>query len=559
MKAGHPERFRGLPEVTRMSDSSSRLAPVPAGELALARAQGETWLAMAAFALVAAFGVAARPLLPIDETRYLAVAWEMRLRGDWIVPHLNGLPYAQKPPLLFWLMNLVWDAAGVTETAARLVGPAFGVAMIWATSRLARRLWPEDPGIGGRAAMVLAGLAGFAVFAGLTMFDTLLGTAVLGGVLSLAGAGHRARGWAGLGLALAAGALAKGPVILIHLLPVAVATPLWLGIRPRAMLRGLGLALGLGLAVVALWLVPAVLLGGPEYRAAVLWTQSAGRVTDSFAHARPWWFFLALLPVLLWPYAWSLPLWRRLARLAPRRDAGLRLTLAWGGSALVLFSLVSGKQAHYLVPTLPAAALVAARAMQDAPVSARAAALLPALLGAACLAAGFGAAPAGLAPLATPRPVFGALGIGWLGLACLAWRLRGTGLTWVGLGLPLLANLAVLPGAAGAIYDPTPIATLVAPSDAAGIAVLGDSYNGEFTFAGRLRHDVATLSPETAAHWLAAVPGRVLVARLDRPRPPGDPAVMLLYRNHPYGLWQSPAPRQRPPAAPETGRPGSGR
>jgi len=43
--------------------------------------------------------------LPIDETRYLAVAWEMRQTGEFLVPHLNGALYSQKPPLLFWLIN----------------------------------------------------------------------------------------------------------------------------------------------------------------------------------------------------------------------------------------------------------------------------------------------------------------------------------------------------------------------------------------------------------------------------------------------------------------------
>ena len=50
------------------------------------------------------FGLA-RPLMPVDETRYAAVAWEMWTRGDFIVPRLDGLPYDHKPPLLFWLTS----------------------------------------------------------------------------------------------------------------------------------------------------------------------------------------------------------------------------------------------------------------------------------------------------------------------------------------------------------------------------------------------------------------------------------------------------------------------
>ena len=42
-----------------------------------------------------------RPLLPVDETRYLTVAWEMWTSGSYIVPHLNGEPFSHKPPLLF--------------------------------------------------------------------------------------------------------------------------------------------------------------------------------------------------------------------------------------------------------------------------------------------------------------------------------------------------------------------------------------------------------------------------------------------------------------------------
>ena len=57
------------------------------------------WIVMVATA------IGFRPLLPVDETRYLAVAWEMWRDGNFLVPHLNGETYSHKPPLLFWLMH----------------------------------------------------------------------------------------------------------------------------------------------------------------------------------------------------------------------------------------------------------------------------------------------------------------------------------------------------------------------------------------------------------------------------------------------------------------------
>ena len=320
-----------------------------------------TALAIAGFLIVAVAGILARPLLPVDETRYLAVAWEMRGGGHWLVPHLNGEIYSHKPPLLFWLINLVWTVTGVSEFSARLVGPAFGAASIAATAALARRLWPDHPGAGGRAALVLAGTLPFTLYAGLTMFDSMLTLATVLGMAVLARPGPRA--WAWLGGALAFGAYAKGPVILIHLVPAALLAPLWTGERRGAAALRLVKALAPGLLLVAVWLVPALVTGGEDYARATLWTQSAGRVAASFAHERAVWFFLPLLPVLLWPWLWSAGLWRGLARASLRGDRGLRLCAAWGGATLLLFSLISGKQVHYLIPALPAAALATARVL----------------------------------------------------------------------------------------------------------------------------------------------------------------------------------------------------
>ncbi len=54
-----------------------------------------------------------RTAIPIDETRYLSVAWEMWWRHSQWVPYLNGHTYDGKPPLLFWLMELGWLVFGV--------------------------------------------------------------------------------------------------------------------------------------------------------------------------------------------------------------------------------------------------------------------------------------------------------------------------------------------------------------------------------------------------------------------------------------------------------------
>ncbi|MEW6377531.1 MAG: hypothetical protein AB1502_17305 [Thermodesulfobacteriota bacterium] len=40
-----------------------------------------------------------------DEPRYAEVAREMVERGDWILMHLNGKAYEDKPPLFFWLIR----------------------------------------------------------------------------------------------------------------------------------------------------------------------------------------------------------------------------------------------------------------------------------------------------------------------------------------------------------------------------------------------------------------------------------------------------------------------
>ena len=123
----------------------------------------------------------ARPLFPVDETRYLTVAWEMHQSGNYVLPSLNYEAYHHKPPVLFWLINLMWAIFGVSQGAAMVVPYLGAFAFLMATARLSTRLFPDNKNAPLLATALLAGSLPFVIYANLIMFDLLLGVfAVLG-------------------------------------------------------------------------------------------------------------------------------------------------------------------------------------------------------------------------------------------------------------------------------------------------------------------------------------------------------------------------------------------
>ena len=74
-------------------------------------------------ALVVAVGVPSmftRDLWNPDEPRYMEVGREMVVMGDYIIPHLNGEVYAEKPPMFFWLAGQLWRL-GLGYNSGRIV------------------------------------------------------------------------------------------------------------------------------------------------------------------------------------------------------------------------------------------------------------------------------------------------------------------------------------------------------------------------------------------------------------------------------------------------------
>lgn len=476
-------------------------------------------LSLLLLAVLTAVALLTRPLIPIDETRYVSVAWEMWLRGDFLVPFKNGQPYSHKPPFMFWMFHVGWALFGVNEWWPRLVSPIFSAGVLLLTWLLARRLWPRHRGLGGRATLILVSAALWIVFATSVMFDvTLTFWALLGMHGVLAAADGKRRGFVLLGMAIGVGALTKGPVVLLNLLPITVLAPWWApGLGWRRWIGGIVLALLLGAAIALAWALPAGYAGGEAYRDAILWDQTAGRMVESFSHRRPFWWYLPLLPLLLFPWLVWPGFWKALTQ--HRRaglDRGTRFCLAWMLPVFVTFSLISGKQSHYLLPLFPAFALLTARVLDDRSASRVAVPALFALaLGVALLVAASGKIPRVYAEV-------GELPSAWPGgvlvlSALAAWAAGRRNVPPVpNLALLGTATLALVQLAAAqwitSLHDVRPMAQAIKGLQTQGLPVANaGKYHAQYQFLGRLETPLIELDGVELTRWLAAHPKAYVV------------------------------------------------
>ncbi|KGI76780.1 ArnT family glycosyltransferase [Oleiagrimonas soli] len=469
------------------------------------------WLPLwTALALLAIF---AHGPMPMYSTRTLAVAWEMWSGHHWIVPYFNGAPYSHKVPLLFWLIHAGWFVFGVNDIWPRVLEVGFGAAQLVLAATIARRLFPDRPWVAKATPWMLAALAYAFLFSLQIMYEVLLGVCVLSAMLTLTPSARRvAPRWWLFGFWIGAGLLTKGPVMLLHVAFPWLLGPLWSDYarREKARWYGFGLLAVLGgLLMLGAWLWPALELGGHAYAEKLLFKQTGGRVVDSFAHARPMWWYLQWLPVLLFPFAAWPRAWVAVASLRRPLLPGIRFLLCWLLPVLLGFSLISGKQLYYPLPEFGGAVMLIAAALALLRERHPRLAATPWLGGWAMALGGFAF---GILLLALPslagRPPFAShwmvdlavysryFGVIYLLLGLLL-LLRGRGeLRRIAIGGMIgtfVAN-ALFTVALWTPYDLRQASALFAQASAEGHATASVGYpEGQFTFRARLRTPVQQL------------------------------------------------------------------
>lgn len=351
--------------------------------------------------VVLAAGLGLRSPWPPDEPRFALIARDMAAHGNWLLPTVGGVLYADKPPLFFWVVAALYRALRSIDIALLVPGLVAGVTSVFLVYDLGRRL--RDPETGLWCGGILLALVQFPLQMRAGQIDAVL---CLWTTLGFYGfCRHLLLGphwywYAAGGIASGLGVITKGVGFLPYFvfIPYAIAAvrhwprPVLSGANPRWLIAPALTVLVIGAWLVPMWFVTshAAEPGLLAYRDDILFHQTVTRYADSWGHIKPPWYLLTnsvpwlWLPVTLF-LPWLVPAWRRdfAARSLP-----VALFAGWVILVVLFFSLSAGKRSVYILPAAPAVALLAgwhAAALVQRPLLRALLLLLPGLLALAML------------------------------------------------------------------------------------------------------------------------------------------------------------------------------
>jgi 4-amino-4-deoxy-L-arabinose transferase-like glycosyltransferase len=333
------------------------------------------------------YGLGSLPFVGPDEPRYAQVAREMLERGDFITPTLGGVPWFEKPPLLYWMMMASYRVFGVSEFAARL-GPTIcglltAAFVFWAGKNISTLSDRNEDVASGRtnlgqwSAFVFLTSLGTIVFSRGASFDIVLTMTMTGAlcgflvwhVRNALGEESNARPWllASFYLFIGLSLLAKGLVGIV--LPFGIIGVYFLARRElpsKRLMFSLLWGIPIAVAVAAVWYGPMIYRHGWTFIDQFIVQHHFARfVSNKYRHPQPFYFYVPVVAALV--LAWTMVLIATLTASPRWRWRGMEqidrvrvFALAWLVVPTLFFSLSGSKIPGYVLPVLPAAALLVA-------------------------------------------------------------------------------------------------------------------------------------------------------------------------------------------------------
>lgn len=317
-------------------------------------------LAMGVFLFL--FKIGERDLWEPDETRYAVVAREMEQSGNWIVPHLNGELYAEKPPLFFWLVNLSTLFLGeTTEFTNRLPSALAGLITVLLTFHLGSKLF--NPGAGFLSGLILSTCFFFPQISRWIMLDSLFCLLFFLSVyylyIGVSAQGRQRFHFLLAGIFMALGTLTKGPIGLLPI-PLMLIYSATVKEFKRIWNRDLLYAVLLSVGLIMTWVLPAVGIAGRTYGTQNVLHQTVGRFAEGWSHPQPFYFYFITFPLGFLPWVIFLP-WvfgHGFSQMSAENRKKFLFLFVWFAFIFLFFSLSKGKKENYLLPLYPPAAIL---------------------------------------------------------------------------------------------------------------------------------------------------------------------------------------------------------
>ena len=306
------------------------------------------------------FGLTRTGLIGPDEPRYAAIAHAMAATGDWITPRLWGEAWFEKPALLYWMTATGFKSGLGAELAPRLPVALASVAFLIYFFILLRREFGDR--VAWYSAAILATSAGWLAYSHVAITDLPMSAAFAAAMLAVAFSEPRASA----SRLLAAGALLGLAVLAKGLVPLALFIPVLWFLRHR--IRDLALVILAAIVIAAPWYVLVTLRNGAPFLEDFFWKHHFGRfVSSALEHGQPFWFYVPILLAGLFPWT---PLLALLFSARLFQDRRAQFLLAWFAWGFLFFSISRNKLPGYLLPLLPALAVLIGIACSEQPARA---------------------------------------------------------------------------------------------------------------------------------------------------------------------------------------------